>query len=371
MKLLFYLCILSAGVIPGQWLLGSAGPAIYDTTHAISVFPRTVDEIDTIFQQATNEALIEIQKILSLRPEERTFENTVKKFDRIAARFYAPWCAINTIQMLHPDHILRAKAQKVNLAYQEFAIDHFHINQKMYKAWKEYQLGNAKNEKLNVERTYFLDSVLSSLRRSGMELDATSFEKMKVMMKEIALLSDQFCTNISQDHSSLAVIREDLAGLDEEFINTLQRDNGFYILVCDYPTRSKILENCTVASTRKAYYRAFHNRAFPQNLSVLNELVNKRNKLAHLLGYDSYADFDIEPEMAKTPNTVANFLEVLSIKAKEKAKQEWELCTQNSPESVTLNADRKMNPWDEDYLSNRYRQNYLQLNNDDIAKYFP
>ncbi len=375
MKLLpYFLCVTA---LLGSTKPGSAGQSPHITqlddrssNDVISVFPRTVDEMDMTFQQATDEALAGIQKILSLKSEERTFENTVKEFDRIAARFYVPWCAINTLQMVHPNHIFRARAEKIKLAYKEFAIDHLETNRAIYKAFKEYQEGNAQNEYLNAERTHFLNSTLATARRFGLEMDAASFEKMKTLIKQIALLSDQFCTNVSQDHSSLAVTKEDLTGLDDEFISTLQKDKNFYILACDYPTQTKILANCSVASTRKAYYRAFRNRAFPQNLPLLNELVNKRDELAQLLGYDSYAKFDIELEMAKDPSNVANFLEALSVKTREKASREWKLLTQELPESVTL-TDGKINPWDEAYLSDQYKQKHLQLNSNDIAKYFP
>ena len=51
----------------------------------------------------------------------------------------------------------------------------------------------------------------------------------------------------------------------------------------------------------------FNNRAFPQNMNVLNNIINCRDTLAQLLGYKSYADFDVAPEMARTLDTVKNF----------------------------------------------------------------
>jgi thimet oligopeptidase len=369
-------CFLIASALPllaiaSQERLCSGHPALYSSADVTSLFPRSVDEIDAAFQRATSEAIAALEQILSLASEERTFENTVREFDRVAARFYIPWCAITTLQMVHPDGVLRAKAEKAKIAYKEFAIDQFETNRGIYRAFKEYLASNGPREKLSGERAYFIESTLSAFRRAGLELSDANFERMRALTKEIALLGDRFSASIAQDHSTLVVTKEALAGVDEEFISTLKQERGLYTLVCDYPTRAEVLGKCSISSVRTAYYRTFQNRAFPQNLALLNELVSKRGELARLLGYESFAALDIEPEMAASPANVARFLDNIALKADKKASREWERATEELPASVTLAPDGKINPWDSLYLSNYYKQKQLKLDSDEVATYFP
>jgi Zn-dependent oligopeptidase len=48
------------------------------------------------------------------------------------------------------------------------------------------------------------------------------------------------------------------AGLDDEFITTLKRtDENLYSITIDYPTYFRVMEYCSITSTRKALYNAF------------------------------------------------------------------------------------------------------------------
>ncbi len=105
------------------------------------------------------------------------------------------------------------------------------------------------------------------------------------------------------------------------------------------------MTNCTVESTRHNYSNIFSNRAYPQNLSILNQLINSRDNLAHLLGYSSYAHFDIDSEMAQTPERVETFLNELALDADVKATAERNLLKQDLPNSVTLTPDGKIKSW--------------------------
>lgn len=50
----------------------------------------------------------------------------------------------------------------------------------------------------------------------------------------------------------------------------------------------EIMGHCEVQQTRKALYFAFNNRATPQNVEVLKNLIEKRNQLATSLGSKTF-----------------------------------------------------------------------------------
>ena len=105
---------------------------------------------------------------------------------------------------------------------------------------------------------------------------------------------------------------EDLAGISEEFIAQLnENEDGTYNLGIDYPTVHVVMENCSVEATRKALWTAYNNRAYPVNIAVLEKVIEFRHRLAEALGYENYAELDIDDQMAEDPVIVKNFLEDL------------------------------------------------------------
>lgn len=103
----------------------------------------------------------------------------------------------------------------------------------------------------------------------------------------------------------------------------------------------------------------------------MNQLINRRDDLAQLLGYESYAHFDIAPEMAQTVENVEHFLDSLALKSYSKIKNNWTLLLNDLPESVILTPEGKIKPWDVGYLINQYTKKHFKIDQNEIAEYFP
>ena len=352
-------------------------PDLQSSADVASYFPKNGEQIEGIFQTARSQAFASVQEIVAIPPMERTFENTVLAYDKAVASFRISGSLIATVKMVHPDLGMRKKAEETIVAWTDVMIDLFDINPDIYRAFKEYarihEIVNqkvVKHETLNEERRYYLSEALEGFRRGGLELDAEKFQQMKELEKQIALLKIQFQTHIAQDRSSLRVKREDLSGLDEAFIKSLSVESGKYVLDCDYPTAYQVMTHCAVASTRRDYFHAFHNRAYPQNLEILRQLIDARDKLAQVLGYKSYAALDIATEMAKTPERVEAFLSDLSSTVYPRIASDWKRILRELPESVVLKAG-KIKAWDVKYAANQYVKRHLQVDQEKIAEYFP
>jgi thimet oligopeptidase len=364
-------CLTQQGFAKAEQLLTLEYPQIQTADSVAALFPKTPDEIDSIYEMVTTTSLEKLQQIIDIAPEERTFENTVLEFDKTLAFFVIHLKRIDAIQNVHPDEAMRNKAEEAALGLTDFIIDQFESNKAVAQAINEYQAGNRLNENLNAERAYYLSNLLSAFHNQGLDLEDEMFEKVIDLKKQISSLEMKFSNNIAQDDSILRVKREDLDGIREDFINTLDVDGNEYILRCDYPTRDQILRNCTMESTRRDFSKVFANRGYPENLTILNQLVNKRDELAKLLGYDSYAQLDTEAQMAKNPETVDAFLDSLTPKALAESAEEWKALLAELPESVVLTEDGKVKPWDVSYLNAQFKKKNLKVDNEKITEYFP
>src|SRR5690606_27388851 len=148
------------------------------------------------------------------------------------------------------------------------------------------------------------------LERLGLSFSEEKRKHLKDINEKLKNLSDEFSKNIRQDQSSIEVCREDLLGLDENFISSLKMsENGKYVLTTDYPSVFPVLSTCKIPQTRKKIYDLFYNRAYPQNIGILEKIIALRDVLAGEMGYTSYAHYQLQDKLIETPKRARHFLD--------------------------------------------------------------
>lgn len=337
-----------------------------------TLFPKTVDEITSLATKAVEEAQQAIKTIISIPEEQRTFDNTIRAYDSAVIRFSQAANIIGLFVLVSPQDNLRKVAEQQEVFLEKQAIDLFSQNKELYDAFVSYNEHKAAQEKLTSQEKYLVEQILKEGKRRGLGLPVEQRQKIVALEKELAELETEFSKNIYGDNRSIQVSKEELAGLDEDFINSLKRTpEGLYILGVDYPTYHKVLEFCAVSETRKKLYAEFTNRAFPVNIAILEKLIEKRHQLAELLGFKSYAHLAIDNQMVETPEKVEQFLNDLIAKANIKETQEFNQLLENLPGIITLSDSGKIYPWDRSYLTELYKKNTFNIDEDKISHYFP
>ena len=340
----------------------------------ISLFPTTAHQIEQRLQEGLAQTKTSLAELVAIPIEKKSFANTMLAYDYIVSRspFVVTAHALNVLELVSSDKEIRQAAHAAIITIQEFAVDNISNNVAVYNALKAYAENNGKNENLTQEERYFVEKTLEDFKREGLDLPAHELEHVRTLNKELAALSLEFETNIATDASTIEVTYTDLHGVDESFIKALKKtDQGLYILGVDYPTYHEVMDNCSVADTRLRMNRAFVNRAYPKNDSLLENVIAKRSELAQLLGFPSYAALDIDDQMAKTPERAQKFLQDLHAKAQIKATKEFELLLTDLPESVHLTADKKFNPWDLSYAYEQFKKKHFAVDEQEISQYFP
>jgi thimet oligopeptidase len=336
----------------------------------LKIFPRTALAVNTFTNNIIAQTKQSIAEFLSVAPEQRTFENTIKHYDELCGTFGKVGSGIHVLEMVSPDDAVREAAHENSLKLQQFAVDAF-SNKEIYQAFKAYLDGQGKTDVLDAEYQYYISESMREFKKAGFDLPDAEFEIVKNINKELSALGMNFDSNIAKDSSKVAVERDGLAGLGDDFINALQKDaDGHYVLGCDYPTYTEVMEHCSIEETRQKLYRAFNNRAYPVNKQVLSDLIAKRDELARQLGYASYAALNIDGEMVKTPERAEAFIRDLAARAQKKAAQEIEMFKADMPAGVTLTADGLFKPWDFNYVKAQYKKKHLTIDDRLVAEYF-
>jgi len=334
-------------------------------------FPSTLDQIKAYEAQIKTQTETGLAQILAIPAQDRTFTNTVLSFDRLKLAVSNLANSIEVLKYLSPDDTLRNQAQNTSLALSSYFNEQFTLNKNLYLAFLDFYNQTHKIQKLNVSERYFLQEVMEGFKRSGFDLPPHQFAQLKKLVQEIEVLSQQYLTNQAQDQASIVVNPTELAGLPHDFVGKLVPDaQGNLVISCDTNNYILVVSYAHCASLRERIYRAYTHKAYPQNEQILVQLIAKRDELAQLLGFSSYAQLDLSDQMVKSPQLAQTFLYDLLATVKPKAQQEFEELTKSLPVGVTL-VNGKIEPWDLPFVKNSYKLKNLAIDDNLVAEFFP
>ncbi len=336
------------------------------------LFPTTPSQLVSLAQHAIKEAHQNVDTIMAIPLEQRTFDNTIAAYDKTVTIFSQARALIELFTLVHPDEQMRTIGQEQLISLQNEAVDLFAQNKNLYTMLNDYNIHNAPQENLSKKQKYFLEETLKDYERYGLNRDNQTRNKIAALRKELSEFELAFDKNIYSDNRTVAVHKDELTDLDDDFIAQLkQNEEGLYLLGVDYPTYHKVMDFCSNNHTRKKLYDAFNKRAYPANCSVLSTVIEKRHKLAELLGFNSFAHLALQDQMVKNPERVEEFLTNLVEKTVAKEQLEFERLIKNLPASVRLSPEGKLYPWDRSYVVQHYKKNNFNIDENKISHYFP
>lgn len=213
--------------------------------------------------------------------------------------------------------------------------------------------------------------------RSGAQLQGGDRDRLKDVQQRLATLGTQFTQNLLADERSwfMALKDADLKGLPDFVANAVRAagaEKG-----ADGPAvtlaRSVItpfLQHAPRRDLRQKAHQAYTARGAnggdTDNRGIAKETLALREERARLLGYDSFAEFKLETEMAGHPDRVRDLLMRVWEPARAAAEKDAETMTQ------MLHADGHngdLEPWDWHYYAERRREAEHDLDEAEIKPY--
>lgn len=223
---------------------------------------------------------------------------------------------------------------------------------------------------LSPKKKLLVDDLIDGFELSGVGLNADDLAAYKKMNKEINDLTSEYATNMNTDNQLLVLNETGAEGLPENFKKTYAAGEGRYEIPVINATNGPVMKNASRELTRKNYYTKFNNRAADKNLAILDSLVQKRYELAQLMGYDTYADYNLVPKMAKNPTNVWDFVNGLVEASKSKAIADLEELNQ-ARIKYSNGADETLDSWDISYYKNEILKNEYNVDPEEIRNYLP
>lgn len=332
----------------------------------------TVAHVDQIITEIKARVPHMVRAIIAVPDAQRTFANTAQALDDLNRFIGIQASVLAILKEVSPDAQVRTAAHDAIVQLQPFVQEEVAKNIALFKAFKAYTDGPAQSEQLTTIERYFIQETMRAYKRGGLLLPEEQLARVKKLSTQLAKLELAFSANIANVTTKLPFEHQQLAGVPATVLANLKKDDqGRYLVGLDYATVYPLLAHATDESTRKTVFLAFENRAYPENYTLLEQIIALRGELARVLGFANYAVYDLDDQMAKNPTRVQEFFDKLIGPAREKQAREWCELTAQLPDSVQLTPDGKFKPWDVWYVKEQYRQKHFNLNGALVAEYFP
>ncbi len=187
---------------------------------------------------------------------------------------------------------------------------------------------------LTPEQRRLLERCHKRFVRAGALLDEAGKERMTEIGARLSALHTAFAQNVLAAEKSFQLVlngEDDLKGLPEfvrQAAAQAARDRGLpgkHVITLSRASIEPFLEFSERRDLRKQAYEAYVARgeeAEADNRPLIQEILALRNELAKLLGFETYADYQIDDAMAKTAASARELLERVWRGARLKADEE-------------------------------------------------
>jgi thimet oligopeptidase len=323
-------------------------------------------------EEATGEIITDsnkrLQEIISVQKNERTRENTLDLYDDLHNKLEQVHSTIFLMAYVHPEKAIRDKAlQSINELNKY--VNQLNMSVELYNALEEYSnTEDAKN--LDDAGKKLLKDTIRDLEHNGLGLPQDQREKVREIQDRISELGVEFESNISSYSDALIVTEEQMDGLPEDYKEAHRMEDGNYKIDLSYPSYFPFMKYSKSSEARKELAKKFRNIASDKNLSVLNKLLIERKKLAKALGYNSFAEYQLENKMAKSPANVWNFEESLRSRVEQKSKQDYSELLEMKQEYLGDTKAEKVDSWDRGFYSTLLKRKKYDVDDEKIKEYF-
>ena len=337
------------------------------------------------FRQAISEAKADVDAIVN-NPDAPDFPNTIEALEfagrtlnRVSGIFY------NILEADTNDELQRI-AEEVSPLMTEYEM-YVSLNDKLFERVKSVYAGKD-SLGLEPDQRRLLENTYRSFARNGANLSEEDKAVYSKYVEELSLLSLQFGKNVLASTNAYKLHltdSSDLAGLPD-YVRELgamtagERGLEGWVFTLDYPSYLPFMQNSERPDLRREMFLAYNSKALGgenDNTETVRKIADLRIKIANILGYETWADYVLEENMAKDKATVVKFLDNLMKPSLPYARKDVEAVFSYAKangfaemaRAAGMDPDQFM-PWDFSYWSEKYKQAEYALSDEQLKPYF-
>ncbi len=350
----------------------------YNTPHETFPFDRIKNEhYEPAIREGIKRNMAEIDAIVN-NPEKPNFKNTILALDNSGMLLTQVASVFSNLMGAETNDEMQKLAQVLMPLLSEHS-NNISLNEKLFARVKAVY-DNRKKEKLNTQQLALLENTYKGFTRSGANLSEENKAKYREITKNQSIASLQYDEKMLKavnDYQMLITNKDDLKGLPENVITTAAEEakaagKEGWIFTLQYPSFGPFLTYADNRELRKKIYMANVTKNTQNNenntLDLVRTIVNNELYTAQLLGYKSFADFNLEERMAKNSAGVYKLENQLLEAYKPTALKEVEEI-RNYARKEQGN-DFELMPWDFSYYAQKLKTEKFNINDEMLRPYF-
>ena len=329
------------------------------------------------FVEGMKQQLAEVEAIAN-NPAPATFENTLVALEKSGQLLTRVNGAFNLVTGANTNDTLQQLQEEIAplLAAHEDAI---HLNKKLFNRVETVYKNGAKPN-LDAESKRLIEVVYQQFVLAGARLSEQDKATLKKWNEEEASLTAKFNNQLLGAAKNGAIAVADsaqLAGLSQSekdaFAEKAKDNNmpGKWLISLQNTTQQPVLQSLSNRELREKIFAASWNRAEHNDSNDTRRTILRiaaiRAQKAKLMGYASYAAWNLQDQMAKTPDAVDQFLAKLVPAVTAKAKSE------GADIQAVIDEQKggfALQPWDWEYYAEQVRKAKYNLSEAEVKPYF-
>ena len=323
----------------------------WDTPYGMPPFEQiTLADYIPAVKAGIEEQKQELDAILK-NPDAPTFENTVaawelsgRTLDKVSSVLF------NLVETEGNDEMNKVVEEATTLLTEHE--DNISMNKDFFAKVKAVY--DADQSGLTREQQMVLKKLYESFTRNGVALDEASQTRLREINQQIAAAQQKFGNNLLAENNAF--------------------NDKFGIPVSSYSTE---MTDCADRARREEMFKAYASRGNNgneyDNKALCLEILKLRAEKARMLGFPTFAAWQLDNKMAHDPQTVDAFLDKIIGPAVARAKQEvydMQKIMDRDIAAGLLPAGSKIEPWDWFYYAEKVRKEKYALDEDETKPYF-
>jgi len=232
---------------------------------------------------------------------------------------------------------------------------------------------------LTPEQLRVLERYVITFKRAGAGLSEEARKRLSEIGERLAVLGTQFGQNVLADEKSFTLVldgADDLAGLPEPLIAAAAAAAeerglaGKHVITLSRSSVEPFLQFSSRRDLREKAFKAWaargENGGETDNLAIAEETIRLRAERAKIMGFDTYADFQLSDTMAKTPQAALDLLHSVWEPARRQALAEQAALQDMAAQE---GGNFEIAGWDWRYYAERLRKAKYDLNESELKPF--
>ncbi len=338
-----------------------------DTSHYLPAFIEGIKQHDAEIEAITGSA------------DAPTFENTVLAFDKSGKLLTKVGKVFFNVNEANTNDQMQEIAKKVSPLLSKHN-DDISMNAKLFGRIKAVYDKRSESG-LDAQQVRLVEKHYRDFERQGANLSADQQAQLRKINEQLSMLAINFGDNLlAETNKNFQLVIEnkaDLDGLPEGVISAAAETakaagkDGKWVFTLSKPSMIPFLQYAKNRELREKIYTGYfmrgNNGNANDNKQVVTDMIRLRAEKAKLLGYDNYAAYVIDENMAKTTANVDEFLNKLMAAAVPVAKAELAEMQKIADKE---GAGFKLESWDWWFYAEKLRKQKYDLDENELKPYF-